>query len=281
MKETGFQFPCGKCLDCRKRRASGWSFRLKKELQCSDTAFFVTLTYDTDHAPITNKGWMTLEKSHLQLFFKRLRWKQRTNDIKYYLAGEYGDRSYRPHYHAIIFNMQLSTLIGTSKAKQCLAMPEMLLNGSMMFDTSLWPYGKITIGTVTMSSIGYTLKYISKPSRIPLHKNDDRKKEFSLMSKGLGKSYLNQKHWHHADLITRMYLPIEGGKKIAMPRYYKEKIYTAVERELIGIHLVEYEQKQYENLTDLEKREKCDKAIQNKEEKERRLYASKPQRHVL
>lgn len=32
--------------------------------------------------------------------------------------------------------------------------------------------------------------------------------------------------WHRADLDNRMYCVIEDGKKIAMPRYYKDKLYT-------------------------------------------------------
>lgn len=37
-------------------------------------------------------------------------------------------------------------------------------------------------------------------------------------------------NWHKADLENRMYVNIDGGKKIAMPRYYKQKIYDETER---------------------------------------------------
>lgn len=40
--------------------------------------------------------------------------------------------------------------------------------------------------------------------------------------------------WHHKDQDNRMYCNIEDGKKIAMPRYYKNKIYTDEQRERIG-----------------------------------------------
>lgn len=42
--------------------------------------------------------------------------------------------------------------------------------------------------------------------------------------------------WHEADLMNRMYVNIEGGKKICMPRYFKERIYTQSDREMIGLH---------------------------------------------
>ncbi|AXH74017.1 MAG: replication initiator protein [Microviridae sp.] len=36
--------------------------------------------------------------------------------------------------------------------------------------------------------------------------------------------------WHKSDLEERQYCSIEGGKKIAMPRYYKDKIYSSEEK---------------------------------------------------
>lgn len=206
--------PCGKCPECAKRRISGWSFRLLQEEKVSTSAYFLTLTYDTTKVPITRNGFMTLDKRDCQLFFKRLRKLHPANsNIKYYLAGEYGGKTKRPHYHIILFNADIKLI------------------------DPAWQMGQIHYGLVEGASVGYTLKYISKPSRIPMHMNDDRVKEFSLMSKGLGAAYvLNEKFlsWHHADLDNRMYCNIEGGKKIAMPRYYKEKIYTEIERKRIG-----------------------------------------------
>lgn len=40
--------------------------------------------------------------------------------------------------------------------------------------------------------------------------------------------------WHYADLYNRMYVNLPGGKKCAMPRYFKQKLYSEVEREEIG-----------------------------------------------
>lgn len=223
----------------------------------------------TLHKPLMGKKGRLLS-SHAQAFLKRLRKAQKTNNIKYYLAGEYGSDRDRPHYHIIMFNISLSTLIGESMARLSLRDPQTFLNGKYHFDCKHWSdpqtknsYGAISIGTVTKFSIEYALKYISKPQTIPKHENDDRKKEFSIMSKGLGKSYItdNAIQWHKSDLIQRMYLPIGQRFKIAMPRYYKKKIYTDLERELIGVHLSDYEEKQYEKLTQQEKKDKKQKRI--------------------
>ncbi|AZL82803.1 replication initiator protein [Apis mellifera associated microvirus 59] len=219
-------FPCGKCPNCIKRRVSGWSERLRQEDRRSETAEFITLTYTTDTVPITKNGFMSLKKRDVQLFLKRLRksheikWKsggktyisQPQYPIRYYVCGEYGGKTNRPHYHIILFNCDLRKV------------------------EAAWQNGAIHSGTVTGASVGYTLKYMSKPSKIPMHRNDDRVKEFSLMSKGIGQNYITPAKvaWHHADLTGRMYMPIEDGKKIAMPRYYKDKIYTEDQRKIIA-----------------------------------------------
>lgn len=212
-----------------KRRVSGWSFRLMKEGERSESALFVTLTYDTQYVPISPHGYMTLKKSDLQKFFKRLR-KLSDARIKYYAVGEYGSTRYRPHYHIILFNADIE------QVERAWALDNKKI-------------GDIHCGQVSEASIGYTLKYVSKPKRIPLHQRDDRLPEFSLMSKKMGDNYLNEKmiKWHKNDLTNRMYVPIKDGKKIAMPRYYKEKIYTMEEKKSIFLtmqNIAEQEERQ-------------------------------------
>jgi hypothetical protein len=216
--------PCGKCPGCMKRRSSGWSFRLVKEGERSETALFVTLTYDTKHVPFTKNGYMTLDKRDIQTYMKRLR-KLCDTKIKYYICGEYGGLRNRPHYHMIIFN----------------ADAEKIEHAWSHYQAGLGyvPIGSIFIGGVNEATIGYTLKYMQKPGKIPKHKNDDRLKEFSLMSKGLGANYItdNMARWHKNDLLNRMYVPLKDGKKIAMPRYFKDKMYTDTQKLLINNHL--------------------------------------------
>lgn len=198
--------PCGRCPVCSARRVSGWSFRLMKEGERSSSSFFITLTYDNEHVPPTKRGYKSLSKVDLQKFFKRLR-KLNDEKIKYYAVGEYGGKTMRPHYHIILFNAKLETVL---KAWS--------LDGRYL--------GDYHVGKVTEASIGYTMKYISKTKKIPQHKNDDRLPEFALMSKGMGANYLTQAmiKWHKADIGNRMYCNLKDGKKIAMPRYYKQKL---------------------------------------------------------
>lgn len=222
MKRTGetIPVPCGKCPKCLGRRTSGWSFRLMQEDKRSSTSMFVTLTYDTDHVPITQNGFMSLQKDHLQKFFKRLRKAhgEGHTTIKYYAVGEYGGKTSRPHYHIILFNANQDLI--------CKA----------------WGMGDIHYGHVNGATVGYTLKYVMKPRNIPAHRNDDRLREFAVMSKGLGSNYfLNEDEtvkdivpWHHQDVQNRMYCTLDDGRKIAMPRYYKNKIYQDSQKKAIA-----------------------------------------------
>lgn len=40
--------------------------------------------------------------------------------------------------------------------------------------------------------------------------------------------------WHAADFKNRMYCNLKDGKKIAMPRYYKEKVFDEYQRIMAG-----------------------------------------------
>lgn len=235
-KNNGYSFPCGKCVYCKKRRAAGWSFRLLHHLKKNPLASFVTLTYNTDHVPITPKHRMSLEPKDVQLFLKRLRTIQERKEkelfekgivskyygkkISYYLAGEYGSRYSRPHYHLIIFNANPTYIIKAwtnPKNSQSI--------GSLYF------------GNVTSASVGYTLKYISKEAKIPQYKGDDRVPEFQRMSKGIGLSYVtdNMVKWHLTDLFDRYYGQLPQSEiKVSLPRYYTNRIYTSLERTMIG-----------------------------------------------
>lgn len=208
--------PCGKCPNCRARRISGWSFRLMQHDKKAYSSHFITLTYATSSIPISGKGRLTLRPTDLQLFFKRLRKlhgkaHNLATPIKYFAVGEYGGKTWRPHYHIIVFNCK----------------PELIHDA--------WQKGQVHYGTVTGASVGYTLKYISKPKRIPQYNGDDRHPEFQRSSQKLGLDYLTPQilDWYRAH-YSRMALHLEGGKKAAMPRYYKLKIYDEYQRSVFG-----------------------------------------------
>ena len=232
--ETGYMpFPCGKCPACVRRRVSGWAFRLNKQSEQSNSAHFVTLTYNDEHIKKSKNGFETLVKKDVQDFFKRLR-KLTKQKISYYAVGEYGDTGERPHYHIILFN----------------ANPKIVENAWKLNDITL---GNVHFGDVGDASVGYTLKYISKDKKIPQFNGDDRQKEFALMSKGLGAGYLteNMVKWHtKGNIENKVYLPLKDGKKATMPRYYKDKLYDKGQKFRIGVFMRAESQKQVDELQD-------------------------------
>lgn len=209
-------FPCGKCPPCRKRKVDQWVFRLLEEDKVSEMSHFITLTYDTEHVPISQNGFMTLDKSDLQKFWKRLRKNTGYEKIKYFACGEYGEARYRPHYHAIVFNVP--TVVSYAQAWS--------LDGQAI--------GSVDVGNVSGNSIAYVAKYMDKDGRIPAHGRDDRVPEFITMSKGLGSAYLDSMEilQYHRSRLDQLFLTRKGGYRIAMPKYYRERIWDEHERSL-------------------------------------------------
>ena len=198
-----------------------------QEDKISFSAHFVTLTYDTHSVPITENGFMTLKKSDLQNFFKRLRLLCPTTDVRYYAVGEYGDQHKRPHYHAIIFNA-----LDTTRFQKAWT-----LDGKQI--------GNVHVGQVTGQSVAYTLKYIDKQGYVKKFAADDRIPEFSVMSKKLGLNYLTDqiRNYHSADL-NRNYITLPDGFKIALPRYYRTKVYDQAQRDEQNLLIIKTIQQQ-------------------------------------
>lgn len=212
--------PCGKCATCLTNRIRGWSFRLEQELKYNPEydMHFVTLTYSNENVPITPNGFLTLDKTHVQKFLKRLRKNFPPLEgapYKYYAVGEYGKTFGRPHYHMILLGLDDKMSFGR-------------------FERT-WGLGSVDVQIAGAGSIGYVCGYVNKGKVVPAHGNDDREKEFALMSKGVGKQYLSEAVVrYHASSIDRCFVTARGGAKMQMPRYYKDKIYSQADKEEIA-----------------------------------------------
>lgn len=195
--------PCGRCLFCLSKKRADWSFRLTQELKGSTSAAFVTMTYTDETIPSDG-----LSKRDVQLFFKKLR-KVNSCKVRYYAVGEYGSRTHRAHYHAIVFNLDRDLDI-----------------------LPLWSHGHIMLGTVTPASIHYVTKYVI--NKIDYDKNSDQNKPFALMSRrpGIGSRYLDiMVKWHRED--SRNYVVNQGFKQ-ALPRFYRDRMWDDFERQLLS-----------------------------------------------
>nr|QJB20399.1 MAG: replication initiator protein [Microvirus sp.] len=209
----GLQVPCGKCLSCRITKRREWTLRLYHELATSEDAVFLTLTYDDSHLP--DNG--SLRKKHAQDFIKRLRRQMEyyndTRKIRYFLSGEYGDQTQRPHYHAIIFNLSLSD---TDK--------QLIKDQWPVCNWSNPHIAKNSFGTVTPDSIQYVAAYIDKKYSGDLatqeYVDKGREPVFKLSSKGIGRDFCDL---NGDQLYDNLYTTLKGVK-MSLPRYYCKRL---------------------------------------------------------
>lgn len=131
--------PCGSCVGCIKSRARDWAIRCSLELQYHDAACWATLTYDDANVPLS------LDKSHLALFMRRLRKRMPKASVRFFASGEYGEKFGRPHYHPILYGVEDEKVIQDSWARE---------NGK--------PFGFAKMHTVSMAGIAYVAGYVQK-----------------------------------------------------------------------------------------------------------------------
>lgn len=227
------EIPCGHCIGCRLDYSKMWADRCMLELQHHGCNWYVTLTYDDDHLPRreyldTDSGEVrescSLMKRDVQLFNKRLRKAlaaegSDSSRMRYYVAGEYGEISGRPHYHGIYYDLPLNDLVFYKRNRQ----------GDFLYIspwlTKIWKNGNVVVGEVTYDSCAYTARYITKKLNGPAAKiysdlNIDR--EFTVMSlrPTIGREWFDK---HGRDFIDFDYISVptdSGGRKVSSCRYF-------------------------------------------------------------
>lgn len=276
--------PCGKCIKCLKRRSNGWAFRLEQEQKRSTSSAFLTLTYE--RCPISSNGFQTLVKKDFQDFMKRLRKfisdkyielgyksKDEIPSLKYYACGEYGGKTQRPHYHAIMYNL-----------------PYQAVN-DLQIITSKWQHGYCYIAKSEPASIMYVAKYIQKISNRDISvvdretgeiiAEDDRVKEFSLMSKHLGSNYLTEAIIEYYRSRMLAVIRKENGVLMSMPRYYKEKIFTKAELRNIAWEFEKLHRLDLNKLTDQEHARIARDRIQYVKDQDRKALKAEKERCLI
>ncbi|AXH75429.1 MAG: replication initiator protein [Microviridae sp.] len=208
------KLPCGQCAGCRIDRAREWTIRCMHEASCHEKNSFVTLTYSDENIPAGN----TLVYEDFQLWIKRLR-KHTQTPLRYFMCGEYGSQTERPHYHALIFGYQFPDLQPWGITPQ----------GHQTYRSAtlekLWWQGNSLIGQVTKQAAGYIARYSLKKvtgNLADAHYNG-RTPEFARMSlkPGIGATWFDK---YKSDCLPCDYI-IHDGIKMPVPRYY-ENLYT-------------------------------------------------------
>lgn len=244
------ELACGQCIGCRIARSKDWALRCVHEASLYEYNCFITLTYcdgigpkhlDCNHDIFINPTG-TLVKSHFQKFMKRFRKHYQGKDlvineagaktypIRYFMAGEYGSKLERPHYHACVFNFDFDDKTLWS-----------VRNGTRLYRSPalerLWPYGFSTIGSVTAESAAYVARYVTKKingENSYAHyqrENSDTgilepiEPEYIAMSRrpGISRRWFEK---YKEDIYTKDFLT-DQGKKFQTPRYY-DRIYDTI-----------------------------------------------------
>lgn len=211
----GLEVPCGKCYLCRLERSKEWSLRMYHELSITPIASFVTLTYDNAHLPPNG----TLVKADAQKFLKRLRKKVEPNKIRYFLIGEYGDKTQRPHYHAILYGHGLS-----------LDDRYAVMQSWSYCDWHQPSIRNNSFGAVEPASIQYVAGYVQKQlynvDEQLIYKNTGRINPFRLSSQGIGRAYADK----YQDTLRYAEHQTIRGMSHTMPRYYIKRLNLDVDR---------------------------------------------------
>lgn len=212
---VGGQLPCGQCIGCRLDWAGDWATRCEKEAQCWPHNVFVTLTYDDKHLPIGGSTRSSVSKREFQLFLKRLR-KEFGDGIRFFASGEYGEKSGRAHYHALLFNHRFPD------AQLWRSTPAGPLFTSAALQR-LWPFGFSSIGSVTFQSASYVARYVLKKAKDNPSDFLDREPPFVLMSRrpGIGAYWLEK---HLSDVYPAGRVVVGLGALRRPPRYFDEKL---------------------------------------------------------
>ena len=243
--------PCKRCMLCCRNYKRGWAYRLVCEARMAPESMYLTLTVDPEHLAEVFPGG-SLRHEPFQKFMKRLRIKlargydysyvppftsssllgslprimQRRHYqrklIRYYMCGEYGEQSMRPHYHCCVFGARFPDAFFAKKV------------GGEAYYTSptlleLWPYGRMSLfSDVTARSAAYVAGYVEKK----LERDQEAFKalgmmpEYVRMSNGLGLDYFDE-------YCDQLYPEVQGDVldwcrlsdlPVAPPRYFDEKL---------------------------------------------------------
>ena len=222
---------CGDCMECRKKKANEWRTRLSEEVRSNPKrAYFITLTFDdknleklkrleADQDVVDkNINENSLCYIAIRLWTERIR-KFTKKGLRYWLITEKGQCfTHRIHMHGIVWADEREYELMLEK----------------------WDFGIKNVGyAVNERAINYLVKYMLKPDLI---NKDFRSRIFC--SHGIGASYVkrtdakrNKFTWKTGKTIESYRL--KNGLETALPIYYRNKIYTEDEREILWIEKLE------------------------------------------
>lgn len=239
------RIPCGKCIGCRIDYSRSWADRMTYHVfGKEDVSWFLTLTYNDDRIEDlscdNDYNVYSLNYDHVRKFIQDLRNSFRDCDIDYYYSGEYGDASFRPHYHMILYNVPLKDL----------KFWKLNDNGDPIYTSDtvsdLWPFGFATVSHFSWHGAAYCAQYVEKKRDGRLAAEYDalnisREKCFMSRRPGIAHDYYVQNYsdlWKNEGLsVDRL---VHSSGHLGIPRYFRK---LAVDNQIGFEEFCEYERK--------------------------------------
>lgn len=223
-------FGCGQCLPCRINTRRVWQHRIMLEASQYADNTFLTVTYSDEHFPPDQ----SVSPRTTSLFLKRLR-KATATSIRYFACGEYGDLTFRPHYHIALFNYpncRRGSTRHTRNNEPCCDVCTHTQNA--------WGLGGISHGSLTPQSAAYIAAYTTKK----MTKDDDprlegRLPEFARMSRrpGIGYGFMHDvasalmEHNLDEKMLDVPLSLSHGTTKLPLGRFLRRKLRTLIGRD--------------------------------------------------
>lgn len=198
------------------------------ESRMHEVSSFVTLTYKDECIPYGD----TLHYPHFQDFMKSLRHKLAPKKVRFFMCGEYGETTRRPHYHVALFGCGFQ---GDRYPWRMSSAGFQLYRSPLL--EQLWDFGNAEIGDLSFESAAYVARYCTK--KITGDKADAHYAklvpdtgeivqcvpEFARMSlkPGIGGDWWSK---YRQDYYWRDYCIMEG-RQVPLPRYYRNQMSEA------------------------------------------------------
>lgn len=188
---------------------------------------FVTLTYEDD------QDAYSLDPKHLQDWLKRIRKDVEPMRLRFFGVGEYGDVSFRAHYHVALFGFP-NCVFGSTRIRR---------NSCCYWCDSLrktWGFGIVHSGILTGESAQYIAGYVTKKmTKVDDPRLGDRHPEFSRMSRqpGIGANFASNvaatlEQFNLDQSQDDVPVALRHGKKLLpLGRYLRDQVRVALGKE--------------------------------------------------
>lgn len=208
LRKQCIRVSCGHCLVCRKRLRVNWAIRMQHQQMYTPGTLFLTMTYDRHHLPAHASLSTTDIKQFVWRLRKRLARHHGNKRIKYYIAGEYGPKTHRPHYHAIIMGLDISYKDMLYDCWRKCVPEQFVVEQTLTLESKLYTSGYSVKKLGAKYGAAFKSQY---PNKIP---------EFQRQSIHIGRQYVID----NKDNISKDWTIPWMGRRRSVPRYYRKVI---------------------------------------------------------